>query len=190
MTFLVENCFHWIGFHVVNLLLEDGYEVIGADVINTSKKEHLEMFVGRNDGFTHITEKSDHILYDAVIRIGDNELEIHKGQTSTIKLPLLFGEWMPMNVDGFYSGDTFISFESNYFLTEGVYIEDFLKILMQCIQSSQLPSVLKVRSANKGKDTEVKLENSIYIRDNVPIQNNAKVVVNHFKKFKAIYECN
>lgn len=189
MLFLVENCFHWIGFHIINYLLEDGYQVHGVDEISTDKKEHLSMYVGRNESFQHFSALERDTDYDTSMKIDNNEIIITHQQNKSlrVKLPLLFGEWMPMESNGIYYKNELISFDSDVFIREGVFIEDFIKSLMQWVNSSQLPSFIDVKSIKNRRDENVRLENFIYIRNNRPTEENVKIVINHYKKFNEYY---
>lgn len=53
MTVVVVGCYEWIGYHLINGYLDDGEEIIGIDTIDTSKKETLSMFFGRNAAFSY-----------------------------------------------------------------------------------------------------------------------------------------
>src|SRR5699024_11747942 len=97
MIFLVENCFHWLGFHIINRLLDNGYQVDGMDDLDTDKKEHLSMFVGRNELFRQITSRERNTDYDISMQADARKLESEKEQAITIKLPLVFGEGVQMN---------------------------------------------------------------------------------------------
>ncbi|GAA0593105.1 hypothetical protein GCM10009001_06520 [Virgibacillus siamensis] len=188
--FLVENCFHWIGFHIVEYLLNQGYTVTGNDEINTDGKEHLSMFFSRNENFTHVEQQSNETVYDMRIMPSETELTLHKESTSTIYLPLLFGKWMPMNHNGMYFRRKFITFDSEEFLEKAVYIGDFLKIFHQCIRASNLPPVIKVKTGGADVPDDRKVENSVFIRNNRPVTDRLKIVQNHYKKFSELYESN
>src|SRR5699024_12016099 len=176
MIFLVENCFHWLGFHIINRLLDNGYQVDGMDDLDTDKKEHLSMFVGRNELFRHITSRERNTDYDISIQVDECKLVLEKEHPITIKLPLIFGEWMPMNQKGLYVQNEFMRFDSKQFLTNAVYVKDVLESLQQLIDSSDLPRVLEVRSCYSRPMNHKKLENSIYIRNNRPIQERISIV--------------
>ncbi|MFD1360175.1 hypothetical protein [Lentibacillus salinarum] len=187
MVLLIENCFHWIGFHVTNYLLEKGFEIDGIDDLNTAKKGHLSMFVGRNESFSHTVISQSEQTYDAVIRVFDHELVLEKGGNVTIKWPLIFGEWMPMDQKGIYAHDDFIPFDSDRFMAEAVYVTNVAKSLEQCLHASGLPPVLEIRSAHDQKTEQVKLENSVYIRNNRPIKESVAIVRNHYERYKRFY---
>ncbi|WP_164669480.1 hypothetical protein [Virgibacillus doumboii] len=190
MLFLVENCFHWIGFHVVDFLLENGHRVDGMDDMSTDKKEHLSMFVGRNELFTHVTETERETAYDTTITIRKDDelvLTLNNGSTTKINFPLVYGKWMPMEPEGMYYNNQFIRFNSDHFLSEAVYIEDVLQSLIQWVKSSNLSPVLEVKSIHEKHRENKKLENSIFIRNNRPIKENVNIVINHYETYKNFY---
>ncbi|MBP1947248.1 hypothetical protein [Virgibacillus litoralis] len=189
MLFLVENCFQWMGFHLVNCLLENGNEVDGVDDLSSDKKEHLSMYVGRNASFQHLSSLEREATYDRTIKITEDQLVLTLQQNTShrINLPILFGEWMPMKKAGMYYKNKFISFDSDIFLNEAIYIGDFMKSLAQWIKSSQLPEILEVKSINNKQSEEIKLENSVYIRNNRTIEENLKMVIKHYEKFEDFY---
>ncbi|WP_106498021.1 hypothetical protein [Lentibacillus sp. Marseille-P4043] len=207
MSLFVTNCFQWIGFHIVNYLIEHDFKVDGFDEIETSKQENLSMLVGRNDLFSLVTpETVQKKAYDMLIINGSHESQsavqadrtIHlcwglpdkklPSRTTIIKLPLLFGEWMPMNEKGMYAQNKFIPFDSADFLDNGVYIEDFINCLAQLIQTNHFPSFIEIKSANNKTRAEKELEKAIYPRDVSPIEENVKKVLEHYDRFHDLYE--
>ncbi|MFC4559304.1 hypothetical protein ACFO3D_13980 [Virgibacillus kekensis] len=190
MTVLVENCFDWLGYHILEELLENDYETAGVDEITTDFKEHLSMLVGRNALFRHITEPERENKYDSSIVVKSDQLIITRdGQQTTVELPLLFGEWMPMNEAGIYRQNNHIPFDSNFFQKNAVYVDDFVRSLLLWMKASQLPGVLEVKSATDDKEVNIKLENSVYIRNNIPINELVGLVKNHYNKYRNIYQC-
>ncbi|HLR62860.1 MAG TPA: hypothetical protein VK097_10505 [Lentibacillus sp.] len=191
MYFLVENCFHWIGFHIVSRLLDNGWQVDGMDDLDTDKKEHLSMFLGRNDLFHHVSSCERSSDYDARVSVGNRELVLQKPESITIKLPLIFGEWMPMNEEGIYTQNDFIRFDSEPFLSRAVHVADVFESLEQWIASSELPAILDVRSFHDRQTDNIKLENAVYIRNNRPINEQIKMVKKHYGRYKKFYPaCN
>ncbi|MGY0692783.1 hypothetical protein ACW2QC_08325 [Virgibacillus sp. FSP13] len=206
MSLFVTNCFQWVGFHIVNYLIEHDFKVDGFDEIKTGKQENLSMLVGRNDLFSLVTEKNQKKAYDMLILNGSHESQLdvqanrtfrlcsdssgnkRAPRTTIIKLPLLFGEWMPMNEKGMYAQNTFIPFDSADFLHNGVYIEDFINCLAQLIQMNHLPSFIEIKSAKNKARKEKELEKTIYPRDIRPIEENVKKVLEHYNRFYDLYE--
>lgn len=203
MSFLVTNCFDWIGFHMVNHLLEKGYTVDGMDEETTASKDHLSMFLGRNSAF-HLKKKKELTTYDTAIVIGEepcpdglkakqiinirrNKLQdTQKTSMTMLYVPVLFGEWMPMNDKGMYVNNQFITFDSAHFLSEAIYIKDFIAGLFQWMQSADIPSGLEVKS--KGSEIkDVKLENTVYIRNNEQTADKIKKVLKHYRNYQQFY---
>lgn len=185
MTYLVAYCNNWIGFHVVNELLDNGFAVDG--MLDEKGNEDLSMFFGRNSSFTFV-QTSGRKKYDAKIIIDDHHVKWNTNKREiTINTPLLFGEWMPMNEKGLYKNNENILFDSELFRSKAIYVKDFTKGLIQWLQTPYLPQTLEVRSAKEKNNKDVKLENAIYIRDNVPISNKVKLVQDHYNRNKERY---
>ncbi|HEX6593644.1 MAG TPA: hypothetical protein VF095_03535 [Bacillota bacterium] len=207
MSILVVNCFDWIGFHLVNELLENGYNVHGLDVLHSMKKEHFWMFFARNDRFTLVKDeqmvdkkkKFDRLFVidpvgvvppvqaNETIFIGRDENHLSERSKMIVNAPLLFGEWMSMCEEGIYVNSEFIRFHSEKFLTEAIYINDFIKGLLDQVENRSFVPKLNVLSI-KCKQKHVKLENVLYIRDNRPIKENIKKVIEHYKRFRHFYK--
>ncbi|MFD1037708.1 hypothetical protein ACFQ3N_04660 [Virgibacillus byunsanensis] len=204
MLYLVSNCYDWIGYHLVTTLLENGCHVEGIGDTSSQKQEHLSMFFARNDLFTEVSKPKTK-EYDVAYLIGDDDLETdakakrtvrlndskksrnHNQDTLNIKLPLLFGEWMPMNEEGIYDGDEFISFDSTNFQTNAIHVEDFMKSLLQWTKSTNIATELEVFSEKNKDRKEIKLENSIFLRDNIPMDESLEKVKSHYKQFRKFY---
>lgn len=208
MSYFITNCFNWIGFHIVNDLLERGFEVAGQDTFSTATAEQLAMMVGRNDLFSLVTdEKTTKKHYQTMIVNGASEPPLHihaeksfklcRGEEEnpesnmvTIKLPLLFGEWMPMNEHGVYDQQTFIPFDSETFYNEAVHIEDFLPSFMQCLQASRLPSRLEIRSQKQESFDVVNGKQMVFPLHVGQIHRQVKSLTNHYRRFKSLYPYN
>lgn len=205
MSILVVNCFGWVGYHITIELLEAGYLVDGLDQMSTKKHDHLSMFIGRNSSFSFKDEEHTG-SYKYCIMVGSKPHITHLGagrifhisdapkkasalkHTMTIEIPMLFGEWMPMNDKGIYYQGTFIPFNSSKFLLEAVYIKDFTRSLLQWINTSYMSHMVKVKSVRNKGESDLKLENTIFLRDNRPIQKNIQYVISHYHRFKEYYE--
>lgn len=204
MSVLVINCFHWIGFQIVSKLLEEGLRVDGIDEEESTLETHLSMFLGRNSLFTLKTNEEPK-SYDTAIIIGtsqyineinakrilsinQNKDEPSKAGMTMIHVPLLFGEWMPMNEQGMYVGGGFIPFNENYFLTESVYVKDFTDTLFQLLEKIHLPTRLEVKSKETTENQDIKFENVIFIRDNIPNGDKLKSVLDHYQQYKRFYQ--
>ncbi|MEN1970324.1 hypothetical protein WMZ97_19905 [Lentibacillus sp. N15] len=205
MTVLVTNCFHWIGFHIVNHLLENGYQVDGEATCMTTSAEHFALMVGRNDAFSLIRDKSDrkenyqlmiinqsdeamqHIKTKKSFKLCRNHEDKTNLDRTAIILPMLFGEWMPMDEQGIYDQGNFISFNSEVFTNEAVYIGDFIQCLMQCLHSSHLPSQFKIKSERQRTLATEHAAQIIFLRDSRPVEKQVKAVSDHYNRFKAMY---
>lgn len=203
MSILVTNCFHWINYHLVNELLENGYSVDGMSGSMTKEDEHLFMLMGRNSLFSLIMDQELE-QYETVICIGDADYHIdasrfiminHGDQQTTgrknrtvIQTPILFGEWMPMDKNGLYVNREFISFDSPAFLSTAIYIKDFVQYVLTCIEVKELPNKINIQSSKSVEDEEILLDKSVYIRDNMPIKDTVNQVINHYERFKAYYK--
>ncbi|WP_188455316.1 hypothetical protein [Virgibacillus oceani] len=202
MAYVVTNCFDWIGYHLVNHLLNQGQNVIGFDEISSDKKETLSLFFGRNELFTLNPSKRNKQGDDIAISVDvqtsghsertiqlrfDKPEEKRKTNIVSIKLPLLFGEWMEMNDDGFYDKNDFVRFDSERFLTEAIYIKDFIYCVMQFTKSAYLPELIEIKSFREKEMNDADQETSIYVRDKKPITENLKIVQAHYAKFRKLY---
>ncbi|WP_330948531.1 hypothetical protein [Virgibacillus sp. MG-45] len=202
MTTLVMNCFHWIGYHIVDHLLQQGEKVYGCDHVDTDQKDHLSMFFGRNDQFTFcktidekryddifiIEQQNEHPLPSShrAVRIGTREMKQLDDQMIDIHIPYLVGEWMPMANDGVRIGGEWIPFESNLFIQEAIYVKDFIPIMLQWKNHTFLEPALTVRSQHS-KDQNKKLENSISIRDNRPNNTIVRILKEHYERHSWYY---
>lgn len=205
MTILVNHCYHWLSFHLINELIDNSYTVVGMNDYENKLTDHLSMFLGRNSLFTEETSYSNFhyesaiifgdiqdrkIKSDRVLRLystADSQFSSDEDNVTRIHLPLLFGNWMPMTKKGMYNDSKFVSFQSIYFKEQAIYIGDFCKLLISLLQQSQLPREVKVFSANSQNNKEKILENSVYIHDNIPIQEKLKKVINHYTKYSHFY---
>jgi len=197
---LVKNCFHWVGFHVVNRFIMNGYHVDGIHYPNSFQKDYLSLFLGRNSNFSLVDQGTG--IYDLAITIntaetassrnkenGYEELTIEQGsQLTTIFTPLLFGEWMQMNEEGIYISDEHVLFRSNLFLDQAVYIKDFTQDLYQLVKTTNLPSTIDMSTKTNLKKEDKKLDNTIFIRDNIPIRSKLEHLLAHYEKFENYYE--
>jgi hypothetical protein len=201
---LVYNCFHWIGFHYVNVLLEKGMVVKGMDHIDSDKKENLSMFFGRNSSFQLVSSR-DSLNVDVAIIIGNREIpskikaeriikitnhvqqEDESTNVITIIAPILYGEWMDMTAESVILGQRRIAFDSEEFQSTAIHVLDFIQATLPLFQKQYSPSIINVFSKKVFLDDAVKLENSLYIRDNRPIEKNVKKVIEHYKRHKELY---
>lgn len=211
--YLISGSFNWVGFHFVQKLLETGNEVVGVDCLDTEKKENLSMYIGRNSLFTHIDNIGDLLLrnkqdFKAIFLINhdleeeslisltrDNIFNFYHGKQETtysdrviqVELPLLYGEWMPRNEEGFYQKEEFFRFDSKQLEEEAIYIEDFVQSFLQIISSSNVPNHIKMEPLKKKRDREDCEDEIIFVRETQPIKNRLEILDEHYQTFKKLY---
>lgn len=204
MRILVQNCFHWIGYQYVNYLLEQGMVVKGVDKINNDKKENLYMLVGRNSSFELIDSVEQVDGMDVAIVVGEIEqpqianckriLHIQVGNSLqsvpnsvVIYPPILFGEWMEMSEKGIYHNGRFVAFDSEEFRKDAVHILDFIQATLPLFNSTIHSKRIDVYSKKVYLNEAVKLDNSIFIRDNIPIEVHLKKLIAHYRRHQLLY---
>ncbi|WP_028782042.1 hypothetical protein [Thalassobacillus devorans] len=148
MVYIIDACFHWIGFHLTQHLLTEGHEVIGIDPIEDTKQENLYFFIGRNSRFQHfhsIEEMERHChneTIEAVISVVrpafsrscygelfvcDSVEDFRNKEGTEVELPPLYGEWMPRDEQTIYISQTDPFLLSELIDREdAIYIEDFI----------------------------------------------------------------
>lgn len=204
MTVLVQNCFHWVGFHIVNQLLEDGYTVKGIDFSTEQASDHLSMFFARHASFSLIEPNVDESFNVSIVinspQYADNidathhividetnrQLIEHVNSTY-IKQPLLFGKWMPIRDKGVFYCNNHIAFDSEAFLENAIYINDFTKMISQLLKKRDIPTFLDVQYDKIEESPTLILDNTVYIRDNTPIERKIEEVLTHYKQFEKYY---
>jgi len=193
MYIIVENCFHWIGFHLINRLLEEGFTVIGKDNVDTPKKEFLSMFVDRNDSFSlnPINKKEkNHLIIEVCDTDNNNRESIlkiikpessHENTEHIVYAPYLIGEWMPAE-------KIKMNERQKEKLQGAASIEDFVSAIYQWVNiNTYLPSTFRVLSRREKNISNALLENFVYLRDNRSIQNEFNKVLEHYQKFQTFY---
>ena len=198
MEILVINITNWIGYHITNRLLEEGYEVKG--LMTEEAGGHLLHFFKRNSNFQLLENPGDE-FYETVICVGrfpEYPVEIGRlilinsrkappgiTDTLTIQSPYLFGEWMPMNADGYYEKERWLAFNSTDFKENGLYIDDFLQPLISWLKQNPSTDDIQIRSARAKK--REKLEKFFFVKENKPIEDNVQQVLSHYERFKDLY---
>jgi len=194
MYIMVENCFHWVGFHLSNFFLEKGISVIGIDCLDTSKKENLSMYLVRNDSFSFYNHKPKDKKTRLTIKLSDHEDE--KQSKIILKLfiktneqimehiiysPPLIGKWMPSQKMKMIVNDS----EE---LNKAVCIKDYVSAIYQLInRDTLLPDTLNIKSSRKKVKANKILENSVYLRDNRSIHDNIYKILDHYHRFQTFY---
>ncbi|GGC74551.1 hypothetical protein GCM10007216_01480 [Thalassobacillus devorans] len=197
MVYIIDSCFHWVGFHLVQHLLTEGKEVIGIDRVEDSKRENLYFYIGRNSRFQHfnsIQEMDRHCHQEhieAAIRIEDSALDdegefggmllcesvetLMEGKGERLDLPPLYGEWMPRNESVVYIGKEPILFEELIQREDASYIEDFLARFLSDLTERGIAAVKEVYRMEKLADTSDR--EKIYSQ-----------LQNHYQRHQQFYE--
>ncbi|CQR46992.1 hypothetical protein BN1058_01281 [Paraliobacillus sp. PM-2] len=209
--YVIAGAFHWIGYHMIDYLLARGEEVIGIDTLDSNKKDHLLMSVGRNANFSFYedikeipTKKMSYtqtnlILIDHTIRLYDYLLDnmecysIHttppistKSEAITyIQVPMLYGNWMSRNDNGLFWNKEIIPFYSQLFRSEAIFVDDFVHVLMQIIKSGLKPAVIQIQRANKKRAS--KDRSIIYIVKNREREEELEQLDDHFRQNRELY---
>ncbi|WP_337019988.1 hypothetical protein [Oceanobacillus massiliensis] len=197
MRILVADCNHWVGYNIVNSLLENDYEVDG---ISLPSEDDLSMFFGRNSLFSLIAaeEYKEYELgiiagayhhpiqqrVEKLMMINPDEKTVQSANhpnCTVISTPLLYGEWMPMNEKGLFQKDEFISFTADYFKENAIYVRDLTEGLLQWIKGPSLPDFLQVYSSNNKRSLGTKLDKTVYLRENIPNSDIIKEIVEHYR---------
>lgn len=203
MSILVKDCFHWIGFHIVDQLLTDGYKVKGIQTAFSEKTAHLSMFFDRHSHFSLIEDgaaceadtallinqhTTDGINASRIMMIDEHvDIETLTASQIAIQQPLLFGEWMPIYEGGCYYLNDHISFDSFRFRKQAIYIRDFTKVIVDLLKQNNLPNVINMQADKSDSTLGLTLDNTYHIQDNTPIENKLQDVLKHHKQFKHYY---
>ena len=199
MEVLILNVSNWIGYHIADRLLQEGYVVKGME--GKESNHHLVDFFSRNSNFELITSRADTVFplaicpgevlkrvechYDQLIQINGKADPSADGVA--IHIPYLFGEWMPMTEEACCIGGNHVRFSSQEFLEEGVYIKDFLEFLLGFLESPSASREIFVKSARNQSLKGKKLEKTFLVDENISIEENLNRVKEHFRKFQALY---
>lgn len=194
------NYTEWIGFHLAEALLNEGYTVHGIKGENGN--ENLEGFLVRNSNF-HVQRKIEKRNYLLVICPGNNEKisELDAAQTLfintvdidqesgilLINVPFLYGEWMPMDEEGFYVTNQKVAFDSEIFKNEAIYIGDFIKLFLQWIGKTTDLEEIRMKLGKNITNQAVKLEKTFFVDENVPIGDKFEKIIGHYKKYHKFY---
>lgn len=188
MKIFVQDCFQWIAFHIIEQLIDNGYTVYGKHEAVTSQAEFLSSFLGRNSLFHYVND--DQGTYDMKLTLTQDKLIMTQQQDQgriTMRLPILFGEWMTMDKSAIIIDGKRLAFSSSIFLKEAIYIHDFVQGINQWLNSSYLPEDFVVFSTRSDQKEDIKLDKTIYIRDNIPIEYRLEQLLVHYQKYKDIY---
>ncbi|MBM7571522.1 hypothetical protein [Aquibacillus albus] len=208
--YVVLGAFHWIGYQIITRLLDDSYEVIGIDKMESEKKENLSMYIGRNSLFTHVSSSeemnqlqklqqinilfeidSSQLFNDRYSLNTETVINLDKGRvkassnTVDVDLPLLYGEWMPRNDNGVYHNGQFVAFDSEQFKNEAVYIQDFITCLIETISNYKQDRVA-IKAFDPSFDSK-DAQKTICIRETKDKDERIKELNDHYKMYKNFY---
>lgn len=200
MEILIMNYNDWIGFHLVEAFLNEGYTVHG--VKGKDSNENLEDFLARNSNF-HVQRKLEKKSYPLVICPGANEELVKQdaeqlilinsthikqdNEVLLINIPLLYGEWMPMDEEGFYVDGKKIEFTSEIFKNEAIYVGDFIKLFLQWIRKTTDLEEIRMKLGKNKDNQAIKLEKTFFVDENVPIGDELEKVIRHYKRYQHFY---
>lgn len=204
MAILVVNCFNWVGYHIVNDFLNKGYRVEGIELKPSKKSEHLAMFFSRNSLFKTTTIQELNQSYSAIILNSygisnadktlseltsfiKHKFKKEQSVTKVIDYSLIYGEWMPMDLEGMYYLNHYIHFKSDLFSNEAVYIKEFVNRLLSVIKESKIKQEMFITFKQTNVLSEQILEKSQSIRDNVPKECKLNDVLLHYQRYKEYY---
>ncbi|WP_080874989.1 hypothetical protein [Oceanobacillus timonensis] len=202
MRILVISHNHWAGYHIVTKFLEDGCYVDG--IRNTQIDSGLEDFFGRNSHFQEVDQITKD--YDLAVVINHTEVKnVHRHaervmhiqtdanlniesdtpRTTVIYAPYLIGEGMEMGENGLIldgDGRTMPDTDNDW-QKKAIYIKDFLKVLMQWIKMSYLPTLIEIISVNDNL-TNTKVEKKQVLLENRDINAVIKTIQTFNKQLR------
>ncbi|WP_077600921.1 NAD(P)-dependent oxidoreductase [Oceanobacillus sojae] len=199
MRILVIPHNHWVGYHVVTKLLDEGCQVEG--IRDARNDTGLEDFFGRNSHFREIDQAVNHYELAIVIddsatkNIKENAEKIFHIQTDTslkivpdnmntsvISVPYLIGEGMEINETGLVMDGRLIPYTDKDWENNAIYITDFLNVLIQWIKMTHLPKLIEVTSVNNNL-TNTKVEKKQVLLENRNIKEAIKTIKTFNKRF-------
>jgi len=189
MSVYIEDCFHWIGYHLVTVLLEEGWIVYGRDRLDAPNREHLSMFVGRNSHFSLLDDEEGKQMHPR-IEISDDQNGISitttEGEKIVINCSPLIGEWMPMTATHMLNGDKLQPWKA-LDLKEIIEVSAYAEILKQCLQATRVPRKINIVSRLSEKAGE-KNPNMIVSIDQKDSKEALRSLKEHFNRFKPLYQ--
>jgi hypothetical protein len=145
MHFLIDNCYSFEGYHLVETLLEEGHEVTGIHSSVLSDKEaHLSMYLGRHALFKEGIQKKDYAAYvtffgEGERQVGAQRVDLHYHRSDDtnaevqILLPILYGEWMPRDTDALQWEGKNISFDDAFFRAHALPIQPVMQTVSKLL---------------------------------------------------------
>ncbi|MEQ6375481.1 hypothetical protein RZN25_01350 [Bacillaceae bacterium S4-13-56] len=160
----VDHCFSRVSFHMVNRLLDHGYEVQGRGEVKSKDQEDMYMWIGRNANFDWITVSSDFSVDQTFLIEEVDETDrghsyyrmelLHSSSPQkTFYLPFLYGPWLESE-DWTWNDQYQILFPQrgeSWVRENGIWVEDacdwVISSLSQKVKQKEL--VLLPRSYSK-----------------------------------------
>ncbi|MFP7494796.1 hypothetical protein SFC66_13500 [Terribacillus saccharophilus] len=196
MQFLVNQCYTWEGYHLVQALLEDGHEVTGLHEEDLSEKEmHLSMYLARHAMFSEGLQGKQ---YDAAIgffgsaakRAESNrhvdisyEAAEESMRGNQILLPILYGEWMPRNEEAVIWNDRLIPFQDDYFLQHALPITSVMQTISKLLAAGREMEGYRIYAEEVCPEQEDR--SIIAIKRN--ISDDLKVLHKHYGQYSRFY---
>lgn len=209
--YVIVGAFDWIGYHIIEQLLSDGEKVVGVDKLDSELKTHFLLSIGRNANFTFMDESSEtyhkiqqqsveHILLINrsdqnyinltkkvdVYSLHTNVLTDRNDLVTYIRMPLVYGVWMPRDSSFLRWDKEVISFNSELFKKSAVAIEDFIFTVFQIIGASLKPNVIQV--CMKKNETNQHDISNLYMIEQRNFKNKLTELESHYQQFKQLYE--
>jgi hypothetical protein len=209
MKVIIENCFDWIGFHLTEKYLNEGFEVCGIDELD-ERKEFLYEMVGRNASFQYCDDMEciDDEMRDAtIISIVQNNKDLRElnqnkecyfilsgidhedinqieqqNNSYYIYTPKLIGPWMNKQSYDQYSK------EDNFEL----YIDDFISWLFRLTKTKVKPNVITLQTKKNQRNSQIE-KNSQGLMTLIPttsLDEGRKRVKEHILKYPLYYTNN
>ncbi|WP_148417103.1 NAD(P)-dependent oxidoreductase [Oceanobacillus jeddahense] len=200
MRILVIPHNHWVGYHIVTRLLDNGYQVDG--IRSAQLNSGLEDFFGRNSHFQEVDQvKND---YDLAIIINQSEIKnLHEhtekviliqtvfdqnavsdnSAASVISVPYLIGEGMELEENKVYADGELVSCSDEAWQKKAIYIKDFLNVFMQWIKMTHLPKLIEINSVNDNL-TNTKVEKKQVLLENRDINTVIKAIQTFNKRLQ------
>ncbi|MCD5324700.1 MULTISPECIES: hypothetical protein [Pontibacillus] len=158
MAYLLSGCFHWIGYHLTEALLNEGETVIGVDSDWNEQKEWLSLYVGRNASFhllDSVGDVKDSMLDEDLVVVhigGEKEIKdpkipitfewiIEVGKKNHEEHPVLYakevyGPWMPHPVKPTSA--------------EALYVDDFIRGILEVIEQGEKKDFVEILPSSQG----------------------------------------
>lgn len=202
MKVFINRSNHWISYHLIDEFLLANCTVHTLTDKEKTKTNALSMFFARNSLYTELENPQDLTTYDIALILDDEalcknisakrKLLLTKRnipfikKTTTIYLPLLFGEWMKMDEKGLFLKNKHILFTSNLFKKEALYIKIFAKVLINLLQKGNLPKEIYILSRNSTQSKQIPTQKCIHLLKDERERYLPEVIA-HYQQHKLFY---